>query len=358
MPVLVQRDDAELRPTLARWLAGQMPGVADVGVSELSGPPATGFSNETLLFDATWSDAGEEHRAGLVARLAPTTHTVFPEPGFERQQVAMAALAPTDVPVPRLRWSEPDPAVLGAPFFVMDRLDGEIPGDNPPYTIDGWLLGRSPDEQRRVWETGLGAMAAVHALDWETAGLAALDDGPGPDRLGRQLESYARFLAWGAEGRPQSVAEAALAWLRAHLPAREGAPALCWGDSRIGNVIYQDHRAVAVLDWEMARIGDPVEDLAWYLWLDRHHSDGCGVARLPGFGGTDATVARWESATGGTAHDLECPLVVAGLRFAVIMCRLGRLMAGTGMLSADSDYDSNNTASGLLARELDARAAR
>jgi aminoglycoside phosphotransferase (APT) family kinase protein len=68
------------------------------------------------------------------------------------------------VPLPRVYWLEEDPAVLGAPFMTMERVAGRIPPDNPPYTASGWVLSLSAEQQRLLYDNGLGAIAAIGAL--------------------------------------------------------------------------------------------------------------------------------------------------------------------------------------------------
>src|SRR5690606_32188017 len=128
---------------------------------------------------------------------------------------------------------------------------------------------------------------------------------------------YRRYLAWAGGDRPQPLIERALDWLEAHRPADEPT-VLCWGDARIGNIIFDGTRPAAVLDWEMVTLGSPEMDLAWSIFLDRHHSEGIGTARLEGFPGYDETVARYEALTGHRVRRLHYYLVLAGMRFAVI----------------------------------------
>jgi aminoglycoside phosphotransferase (APT) family kinase protein len=135
-------------------------------------------------------------------------------------------------------------------------------------------------------------------------------------------------------------------------PATDEPRALCWGDSRIGNIIFKDYRAAAVLDWEMVTLGDPAQDLGWWLFLDRHHAEGSGAPRLPGFPSRDATVARWVERTGRSAAELEFYEVFAGFRFAVVMVRLATLLVQYELMPPDTDLASNNAVTRLLATIL------
>jgi aminoglycoside phosphotransferase (APT) family kinase protein len=353
MPVPAQRDLEQTRTTLGPWIAERL-GTPSVEVSEITTPSLTGFSSETLLFDATWRTRGTWHTEGFVARVAPTGYQIFYEPDFATQFHVMRALATTEVPVPAVHWYEEDPGLLGAPFFLMDKVEGRVPGDNPPYTQAGWLLEAPAAEQAALWWAGVEAMAAVHRQDWRALGLDVLDKPEwGKAGLDQQLGYYRAFLEWAGQGRPQPTTEAGLAWLEANRPDDDDDRiGLCWGDARVGNLLFADGRCAAVLDWEMVTLGNPVQDLAWFLFLDRHHAEGVDAPRLPGFGSREETVARWERLSGRTAEHLDYYEVFAAFRFAVVMIRVAQMIVEYGFLEADSDFETNNTVTQLLAKLL------
>lgn len=352
------RDPEETRQALSGWLSARVG--TDVEVSTPTGPPATGFSNETILVDATWDDGSGPQRHGLALRVQPTTHSVFPNDMFAAQHQVLAALGGRDdLCVPRLRWVEDDPSLLGAPFMVMDAVDGEAPSDSPPYSMEGWLKDGGPDLQRAVWERGLDAMAAVHAVDWQDLGLADLDPCPdGGSRLGARVDEWEAMLRWASPDEHQAVPEAGLAWLRENLPPDVDDPALCWGDSRIGNQLFA-HRdspaeveVVAVLDWEMVHVGDPVQDLGWFTWIDISLSEGLDQPRLPGLPSGAETAARWEAATGRSADHHRWAEIQAGVGFAIVMVRLTDLLKGVELFPQDSDFARTNMACVALDRAL------
>jgi aminoglycoside phosphotransferase (APT) family kinase protein len=353
VPVPDQRDLEQTRTTLAPWIGARL-GASDVQLGPITTPSLTGFSSETLLFDATWTENGVARSEGLVVRVAPTGYQIFFEPDFEAQFHVMRALAATDVPVPPTYAYEADPALLGAPFFLMGKVDGKVASDNPPYTLEGWLLEASPDEQQAVWWAGVDAMAAVHRLDWRALGLDFLDRAErGKPGLDEQLAYYRAYLAWAARGRPQPTAEAGLAWLETHRPDDDDRVGLCWGDARIGNLMVDDGRCAAVLDWEMVTLGNPIQDLSWFLFLDRHHSEGLAVERLPGFPSREETIARYEQLSGRTAEHLDYYEVFAAVRFSVIMIRVAQMIVEYGFMDGDSDMETNNPVTNLLAKMLD-----
>jgi len=109
---------------------------------------------------------------------------------------------------------------------------------------------------------------------------------------------------------------------------------------------------VAVIDWEMTRLGDPVQDLAWWITLDRCFSEGLGVERLAGLPDRQATIARWESLLAREARHLAYYEMLALYKFAAIMARVSLQLKHYEFLPADSDMDADNLASQTLARVL------
>jgi len=349
-----RRDLEKTRRILADWLRAKLPSARELEVGPLSGPAATGFSSDTMLFDVSYREDGREVTRSLVCRAEPTGFGVFPTYDVARQYRIMQALAGTGVPVPVMFALERDPAPLGAPFFVMERVEGRIPTDNPPYHTGGWLVDSTPAERAAIWDSGLDTLAAIHRQDPVALGIDFLDaPPPGGDTVGWQLDFWHRYYQWVAGDRSFPTLEAAWQWLAANRPPPSRERSLCWGDSRIGNMIFREGRCVAVLDWEMATLGPPEMDLGWFLYMDRHHSEGIDAPRLAGFPGRDETVARWEQRVGRAAQHLPYYEAFAAYRFAVIMHRVARQMIAYGVLPPDTSFAIDNTASRLLARMLD-----
>ena len=365
---------AERRDRLARWLATKLVGATDVRVAALTRPSSNGFSNETLLADLAWREGTAVRDLAAVIRIEPSGETVFPAYDLGAQFRILTALAPTDVPVPRTLWLEEDPSVLGAPFYVMDRIDGRVPTDTPPYHVAGWMTEVAPAERATIWWSGLEALARINRIEVRGRGLDSLGatppgaavlarhtDATAPSRdttLERHLDYYERYVAWAGDGTAHALCETALVWLRAHRPRDPEHIGLCWGDARLGNMIFRDGRCVAVLDWEMAVVGDPEQDLAWWLFFDRHHSEGCGAERLPGLPSRDESIRRYEEWTGRPVRNLAYYEIFAAYRFAAIMIRVARQLVARGILPPDSDFATENTATRLLARMLQEAGAR
>jgi aminoglycoside phosphotransferase (APT) family kinase protein len=195
-------------------------------------------------------------------------------------------------------------------------------------------------------------MAAIHRVDRVPAGLGAIS----PVTPDEQLDLDLAYRSFAAGDRPYPPVDEAFEVLAQTVPPPADVPALCWGDSRIGNMIFGADLAVAaVLDWEMVTAGDPVQDLAWYLLLDRHGYEGHGVARLPGFPSRGASIARWEAATGRSAEHLEWYELLGATRFASILTRVMVLLDQSGVMPGASDMAYDQGASQMLARMLDER---
>ncbi len=351
MPIPVPRDLEQARMAIEAWLGRQRPEAASLVVSELSSPGMTGFSNETLIFDTSWADGGQTRSESLVIRVKPTGHRIFLEDDFELQYQVMAELGRREAPVPAVRWFEPDPSVLGAPFFVMAKVAGEAPGDVPSYNAEGFIFDMDPAERHRLWTSAMEAFTRIH-LESKAGGFDFLSKpARGPTGLAQQMNYYEESLTWAASGRSQPVAEAAWEWLNAHLPAEQPS-ALSWGDARMANMLFEGARCRAVLDWEMLSLGGPQMDLGWWLFLDRFSSEGMSLPRLEGLGTREETIAMWTERTRLAAGDVEFYEIFAGLRFAVIVIRMARMFE-VWDVPAPPDMETNNGATQVLARLLD-----
>jgi aminoglycoside phosphotransferase (APT) family kinase protein len=344
------RRDLELtHKQFVPWLRSQLPSTQDVRVSEFGGSGTTGFSNDTLLFELSWREDGREHTENLVLRIEPAGLRVFPEYDLGLQYGIMQALANTDVPVPRMLWRENDSAIMGNPFYVMERVEGRIPDDSPPYHTAGWMTEIAPEERASIWWSGIENLARIHRVDWRA--VSVLPEPPaGKTPLEAQLDYYERYIAWAGltEGGRFPLLEAALAWLRRQQPREREPVGVCWGDSRLGNMIFRDGRCVAVLDWEMATLGNPAQDLAWWLFFDEHHSAGVGAPRLSGLPERDETIARYRELSGIDPQHLDYYDLFACFRFTAILGRLGQQLKLHGVLPPESDFEVNNTSSKML----------
>jgi len=352
------RDRGELRERLERWLAGRF---GEASVSPLGGPATNGMSSETLLFDARWREDGARKSASLVGRLAPDPAAVpvFPTYDMARQFRVMQALGALEVlPLPRVLWCETDPAPLGAPFFVMERVEGEVPPDILPYTFgQSWLSQACADDLARLEAGSVALLAALFRIDRPTERFAFLaSTQPGATPLHRFVAELRGFYEWVcADGIRSPLIERCFAWLVAHWPEHEGPTVLSWGDSRIGNILYRDFAPVAALDWEMAALGPPELDLGWMVALHRFFDDiaqGAGMPGMPDLLRRDAVAARYEKLTGYAPRDLDFYTLLAALRHGIVMFRIARRMARFGEVELPPDVDDMIAHRRMLERML------
>lgn len=346
-PTPLLEDSEATRGKLEQWLSAHRD--TAVHIPELTIPEATGMSNVTLLFDVQWQENGVKQSEPVVARLQPDIdRPVFPDYDLSLQYEVMASLGRhSDIPVPELRGLETDKSLLGVQFYFMKRTEGRIPSDMPPYNLDGWMLHETTLEQRaQMWRAAVDTMARFHRLDYRELGFEKLQ-APGKTPLQQQLEYWQQYHAWALEGQVQGTCQAALDWLWANQPENEPT-VLCWGDSRLGNMIFNPSLdgVAAVLDWEMAVLGNPVQDIAWFNYLDSTFAEGLGMPRLEGLPDYDTTVRQWEAASGHSARDYGYYHIFAGMRYGLL---LSRIMLATGQASEVQ----NNFACQLLQTHLD-----
>src|SRR5712671_6471805 len=151
------REPEQVRQRLESWLGGRLPAGSAPRVPEVHPTEATGVSTETLLFEARWIENGEERSEQLVARVAPdrVDVPVFPTYDMERQFEVMRLVGEhSSVPVPPVWWLELDARALGTPFFVMGRVEGQVPPDVMPYNFgDSWLYDASSPDRSRLQQS-------------------------------------------------------------------------------------------------------------------------------------------------------------------------------------------------------------
>ena len=353
-------DRSTYAESLRSWFARRRPGARGVAVTNIDIPVNTGFSNETVFFDADWHEEGSDRHQRFVARIEPDNGALFPsqtprsEVSVELQFLAMSAVrANSGVPVPPLVGYEPDPGVLGGAFFVMEFVPGVIPADAPRYTQAGFLVDEATPEQRRAMVfNGIEAMAGVHAIDWRTAGLDWLDPSAArqPDNA-MQVALYRKFADDLLAGRPHPVLDAALAWLAEHDPLDDRI-GLSWGDARLGNIIWQDYRVAAVVDWEACALSPTEADVGWWLMFDRMSFEDLDVARLEGYPTREEMVAHYEQVSGREVRDPGYWEIFGAMRFCTIFIRLADRMVGTGLVPPELNMPIANQVTDALARLL------
>jgi aminoglycoside phosphotransferase (APT) family kinase protein len=218
-----------------------------------------GWSWETFSFDAHWREDGRALCQGYVVRKEPDRAGVVGKYDTFGQFSVLRALEDTPVAAPRVFWYELARDILGAPFFVMEKVEGEIP---LPWAEKEHGPFAAAAEQREVAQQFIQNLAHLHAVDWRAKGLAFLGvPEPGRRAALQEITKWETELD-RVELTPMPLLRRALLWLKDHAPV---APriSIVHGDYRLGNFIYRDGRIVAILDWELVHLGDPLEDLGW-----------------------------------------------------------------------------------------------
>ena len=148
-----------------------------------------------------------------------------------------------------------------------------------------------------------------------------------------EISFWADYLEWSSAGAPVPALVDALEWCRARRPASEAEPVLLWGDVRLGNVIFgHDLKPRAVLDWDMASVGAPEHDVAWFATIESTTRTLLGQ-HLAGFPDRDGTIAQYEALSGRTLRDVEWYEILALIRSTAIMTRIGYLHRDAGLPS-------------------------
>jgi len=215
---------------------------------------AQGLSRDHFLFDLEWSSDGQRRREPLVL-IRDGERPGQTDRGSELR--LLRKLGQTGIPAPRAFWCDTSGRWLQRPFIIMERVRGNT---TPPFTV---AYEDDPEARERLAQRFLDILVRIHTLNWRRLRLHFL--GVPPCALAdyaahRLAEAEAGVAEAGADIEPQ-VARA-LAWCRSHTP-RTQALTLCHGDYKPDNVMHEDGRVIAVIDWERAYIGDPMADLAY-----------------------------------------------------------------------------------------------
>lgn len=271
---------------------------------------AGGQSNPTYV--VTYATTYDTRR--LVLRKKPAGAILPSAHAIDREYRVLAALAPTDVPVPRPLFYHEDSDVVGTPFYVMEHLDGRVIHDSAlPYV--------TPSARRALYRSMAETLARLHGVDWTAAGLG---------EFGRHGGYFARQIArWTRQWELSRIREAPdidrlIAWLPKNIPEDE-MTTVVHGDFRFGNLMLHatEPRVVGVLDWELSTLGHPLADLAhccicWHVRPDEYGGLlGLDLDAL-GLPSEDAYVAAYYRQCGHGARMQPFHLAFALFRFAVI----------------------------------------
>ena len=287
------RDLAAMTRSLRDYLPG---GAAITKIVALS----TGHSNETYLIE------GLER----ILRMPPSEEGLLPPYDMARQHAILKGVgsAPNPPPVPRVYELCTDAAVIGDPFFLMQRLNGEAFDHQPPE----WLAAGPPAMRDRMCRQWLGAVTALHRLPVSLMP-------PGARTVQQEIRHWYEVAVRAEAASPliQLLEE-----LLAQPPASSGAMTPVHGDPKQGNCLWKRDELQGLLDWEMAGVGEPLTDLGYMLqFYDQGEVKFASAGfDLAGWWQRDRVIAEWERATGRVARDMR--------RYeALAMCKVSAIIA-------------------------------
>jgi aminoglycoside phosphotransferase (APT) family kinase protein len=330
------RDLDILSGKLSHWMTARLVGASGLELGNFDYPKGAGQSHETILFDARWSQDGVDHAQGFVVRIKPSSFTVFPDNLFEEQYRLMKVLHDGDyVRVARPIWFEEDASVLGAPFFVMEKVKGRVPVSVPPYAKSGWLADATPAQRRHLWEGAVRQLALLQRVPLDKVQFLA---GPehARDGLAQEWDKYTRFVDWVRDDPRSAILEEGRQRLLSLWPKNQP-EGVVWGDARIGNMMFDDaFDVVAVMDWEQPSLGGALQDLGWFVTLceTMHGRSSSFGAYLEGMGSREETIALWEEVSGKSATDIEWYEDFTQLKMSCTGVRLD-MLRGTEMVKPE-----------------------
>ena len=319
-----------LRAQLEQWIRAHVPVADNIELNELSFPESSGESSVSLIINA--QNQGKEVK--FVCRMKPLNSEVFDEHDLPLQYQLMQLAAANGVPVPPLLGQEQDESLIGSDFYLMGFVDGLIPADNPPYAFGSWVTELGDNERATMWHSGLETLARIHQInldDHDISGIPASAADASP--AGHEIDKFNALITEEIRNRMDPVILEGLEYLNDQAPST-GFRRLCWGDARVGNVIWQNLEPQAIIDWEMASIGDPLQDLSWWYWIDYANSVGLGLERLGGLPSLEEMRAQWHNLTGLSLDHAAYYDLFAVVRYAIILERkfLAMEQAGLGRI--------------------------
>jgi aminoglycoside phosphotransferase (APT) family kinase protein len=302
----------DTRGKLTAWLRARM-GTEDLRIEDLD-RVEFGHSAEMMVLTIVTSD----DRRDVVLRLRPRPPALLEPYDVKRQFEILRALENTPVRSPRALWLEESGDVLGRPFFVMERMQGDV------YEMEAPDV--TPERVHRMCLGMAEQLAAVHRVDLDATGLAALGDGH--DHVERELDHWAHEMHRVQHG-PLPALERLLAALKDTKPQPYRTITLVHGDAKPGNFAFVGDDVSALFDWEMTTLGDPLTDIGWMelLWMQP-----VGITSHPAAPSVEEFLSHYESVSGISVANRSWYRALNAYKMAVI-CLIGSMLFDSG----DSD---------------------
>jgi aminoglycoside phosphotransferase (APT) family kinase protein len=273
--------------------------------------------------------------------LPPSAHDVL------REARLLSAVQDTGARTPRVLATCDDETVIGAPFYVMERVEGVVLTSEVPAALD------DETSRARIGEQLVDALVEIHAVDWRACGLEGYGKPTG--YLDRQLRRFGGLWEHNRT-RELPVLDRVTAWLAEHRP-ESGEATIVHGDYRLGNTMFAPGapaRLAAIFDWELATIGDPLADVGYLVatWAQAGDPDDAlfglsAVTRRPGFPTRERLIARYEERSRRSMSEVRWYMTLALWKSAVFLeGSYKRRLAGT---TEDAFFDRLETGVPMIA---------
>ena len=299
---------ASVADGLRRLIAARVDNADDIEITNLT-RTSSGYSRENWPFDVSWrTDDGPRVHHELIMRRDPLGSVLVTDRRVEF--AVLSALAGTGVPAPRAVWLDADGEFLGRPSVVMERVQGLCDW----FVLSGGVSQLSAERRLGLAKRFCELMATIHAVDWRAAHLDDVFVDPGTDGAGAAIAEWETYLH-DQQLEAQPELEVVLSWLLEHKPVAQKT-VLVHGDFKPGNVLIDGDNVVAMLDWETAHLGDPLEDIGWVTnpLRAREH-------QIPGAWEREQLCRYYESITGTSVDEASVHFwnVFANFKLTAIM---------------------------------------
>ncbi|OBA60568.1 acyl-CoA dehydrogenase [Mycobacterium sp. 1100029.7] len=303
--------DRDVADRLTDWLRTQLPDAGAVRVEGLD-RVTFGHSAEMMVLTVVTDNGSQD----VVLRSRPKPPALLEPYDLVRQFDILRALQGSAVRVPKALWLEDSGEVLGRPFFVMERVGGDV------YEMEA-PAGATDETVVRMCQSLAEQLAAIHSVDVGRTGLVALDDGS--DHLRRELNHWAAEMDRVKRDSLPAL-ERLLSALRDSTPAQYPQVTLVHGDAKPGNFAFIDGEVSAVFDWEMTTVGDPLTDIGWLelLWMQP-----VGITSHPDALNIEALLRHYQAASGITLQNRSWYRAFNAYKMAVI-CLIGAMLVDAG----------------------------
>lgn len=334
-------DVTDLPLRLQRWFSEKITDGKDIevlSVQRTSGE--AGLSADMFIVTLRWThrSTGEARTEKVILR----AEIQAPNNPLSNSRHMIAALqrlsTRTNLPVPKILWVEEDRSVVGGPFCVMEFLHGKVAPDSPPFSAKGWVAEATREQRTRMCRSGVTFLTRLHALDWKPLDMDfMLQSENGLSHTATVVTKAIALYDEAVEGRRGDFEHTVITWLQQNVPAVENLR-VSWGDSRPGNMLFDDFELVGALDWEMVTLLNPAYDVGLWLYADYMLTEAAGLERLPGMMMRDELLREYETRAGAALEDFAYFEVLAAFRSYAVMMNMmktwergGQPMFGEGV---------------------------